>query len=117
MSQDERATLMEGKDSDYKPLKGTNFAHYQTDAEREAGMIKAREATDSWYSKVEAQSKFDSGIGIAYKQGGPVDALSRIAFFSAFFSLFGILATIASIRSLSVTFGGDIEIAGLTHLI
>jgi len=34
-----------------------------------------------------------------------------------FFALFSIIATIASIRSLSTTFGGDIEIAGLTRLI
>jgi hypothetical protein len=117
MSQDERAALMEKKNSDYKPLKGTDFANTLTPEEREAGMKTARKETETWFKKVEMQSKFDSGISIAYKEGGPVDALSRIAFFSAFFSLFGILATIAAIRSLSVTFGGDIEIAGLTHLI
>ena len=108
---------LEQEDSDYKPLKGPDFAATRSLEDREADMTAARDETDKWFSKVEMQSKFDSGISVAYKEGGPVDALARIAFFSAFFSLFGILATIASIRSLSVTFGGDIEIAGLTHLI
>ncbi|MFH2106123.1 MAG: hypothetical protein ABII22_02600 [Candidatus Micrarchaeota archaeon] len=51
------------------------------------------------------------------KDGGYVDITARIAFFSVFFSLFGLLATIAGIRSISMFLGGDLEIAGLTHLI
>lgn len=86
-------------------------------AQRDENLGTARNATQTWFNKVTNRSMFDQSVFVAFEPGGPVDALSRIAFFSTFFSLFGILATIAAIRSLSVTFGGDIEIAGLTHLI
>jgi len=125
MTAEERMRAMESSDKGSKPLDsdastgrpGADFGNITDISKREEGMLKARNATDDWFKKVSSQSKFDSGVFIAFKAGGPIDVLSRIAFFSVFFSLFGILATIAGIRSLSVTFGGDIEIAGLTHLI
>ncbi len=45
------------------------------------------------------------------------DIPARLIFFSMFFSFFGLMTTVATIRSLSGMFGGDLEIAGLTHLI
>ncbi|GEM_PF-4970866 len=45
------------------------------------------------------------------------DYTGRLMFFSFFFSFLGLMATVAGIRSLSMIFGGDIELAGLTHLI
>jgi len=124
-SASERMLSMESKDQGSKPLdadatlgrSGADFGKVTNISDREENMLKARNSTETWFKQVSSQSKFDSGVFIAFEPGGPVDVLSRIAFFSVFFSLFGILATIAAIRSLSVTFGGDIEIAGLTHLI
>jgi hypothetical protein len=49
--------------------------------------------------------------------GGVIDATARFTFFSMFFALLSIFSTIGAIRSLSPIFGGDIELAGLTHLI
>lgn len=46
-----------------------------------------------------------------------IDVLAKALFFSMFFSFLAIFATIASIKSLSPMLGGDVEIAGLTHLI
>lgn len=46
-----------------------------------------------------------------------IDVLAKAMFFSMFFSFLSIFATIAAIKSLSPMFGGDVEIAGLTHLI
>ncbi len=59
----------------------------------------------------------DNFVAISLEDGGVMDTVSRLTFFSVFFSFFGILGTIAAIRSLSITLGGDVEIAGLTHLI
>ncbi len=88
-----------------------------TDEEKEAAYEKAYEDGFSWFSLVSGQGKFDHFVGSAWKEGGPIDILSRLTFWSVFFALFGIIGTIAGIRSLSITFGGDIEIAGLTRLI
>jgi len=49
--------------------------------------------------------------------GGVIDATARFVFFSLFFSLLSVFATVGAIRSLSPLLGGDIELAGLTHLI
>ncbi len=49
--------------------------------------------------------------------GGVIDATARFVFFSMFFSMLSVFATIGAIRSLSPLLGGDIELAGLTHLI
>ncbi len=59
----------------------------------------------------------DNFVAISLEDGGVMDTIARLTFFSVFFSFFGVLATIAAIRSLSITLGGDTEIAGLTHLI
>lgn len=88
-----------------------------TDAERNASLVQARAAADSWFGTVSKQSMWDHFVDYAWEKNGPVDVLARLTFWSVFFSLFGILGTIAGIRSLSITFGGDIEIAGLTRLI
>ena len=57
------------------------------------------------------------GVFGNYFRGGIIDGTSRLVFFTFFFSFIGIMATIASIKSLSPILGGDIEIAGLTHLV
>ncbi len=96
---------------------GADFAKSVPLANRQAALANASNKTQEWFKKVSSVSKIDISVFSTYAPGGPVDALSRIAFFSTFFGLFGILATIATIRSISGTLGGDIEIAGLTHLI
>lgn len=53
----------------------------------------------------------------AAEQGGYIDVTSRLTFFSLVFSFLGVMATIAATKSMSEIFGGDLEIAGLTHLI
>ncbi len=53
----------------------------------------------------------------AFGDSGPIGAVGRLLFWSLFFGFLSVIATIASIRSLSITLGGDIEIAGLTRLI
>ncbi len=88
-----------------------------TEQQKEEAYKKAYADGDSWFSTVSGQGKFDKFVGTAWKEGGPIDILSRLTFWSLFFALFGIIGTIAGIRSLSITFGGDIEIAGLTRLI
>ncbi|MFH2100527.1 MAG: hypothetical protein ABII71_00365 [Candidatus Micrarchaeota archaeon] len=81
-------------------------------------MTNARASAEGWYDRVSSTNLLgDSFVTMAYEPGGMIDMLSRLTFFSVFFSLFSILGTIAAIRSLSMTFGGDIEIAGLTRLI
>lgn len=52
-----------------------------------------------------------------WNDGGHIEVTARFTFFSILFSLFAIFGTIASIRSLTMTLGGDIELAGLTRLI
>jgi hypothetical protein len=88
-----------------------------SEADRNASLAQARASADSWFGTVSRQSMWDSFVNFAWERNGPVDILARLTFWSVFFSLFGILGTIAGIRSLSITFGGDIEIAGLTRLI
>ncbi len=48
---------------------------------------------------------------------GVVNSMARVVFFSLFFSFLSIMSTIAAIKSLSPLLGGDVEIAGLTHLV
>jgi hypothetical protein len=88
-----------------------------TDAEKVEGLKQARKSTETWFEGVSKESKFDQFINHAWEANGPIDTLSRLTFWSLFFSLFSVIGTIAGIRSLSMTFGGDIEIAGLTRLI
>ncbi len=70
-----------------------------------------------WFLDVSSKNWYDKFIPRYWKANGLLEILARITFFSLFFSLFGIIGTIAAIRSLSVTFGGDLEIAGLTRLL
>ncbi len=97
-------------------LTSTRYAN-ASDADRNASMVSARAAGDSWFNAVSRENKIDHFLDFAWLANGPIDTLSRLTFWAMFFSLFGILATIAGIRSLSITFGGDVEIAGLTRLI
>ena len=88
-----------------------------SEADRNASMLNARAAGDRWFGAVSKENKIDHFLDFAWSANGPIDTLARLTFWAMFFSLFGILATIAAIRSLSTTFGGDVEIAGLTRLI
>jgi len=106
---------MSKKEDDIEELQG--LTEEEKEELKEQKMKEAREAGDSWFSAVSAISKVDQFVEFAWEPGGPVESLSRITFWSLFFSLFSIIGTIAAIRSLSITFGGDIEIAGLTRLI
>ncbi|MFH1785804.1 MAG: hypothetical protein ABH842_05230 [Candidatus Micrarchaeota archaeon] len=89
----------------------------KTDQEKEDAVKAASEHADSWFNSLSEENKADNFIGFAFEPNGPLDTLARLTFWSVFFALFSILGTIAGIRSLSITFGGDIEIAGLTRLI
>ncbi|MCP4646944.1 MAG: hypothetical protein GY852_04305 [bacterium] len=64
-------------------------------------------------SGAQSEAYIDSLIG----PGGVIDATARFVFFSMFFALLSVFSTIGAIRSLSPLLGGDIELAGLTHLI
>jgi hypothetical protein len=88
-----------------------------TEGEVNASLARSKEEVDNWYGSVSRESKLDKFINFAWEPNGPLDTLARLTFWSIFFSLFSIIGTIAAIRSLSTTFGGDIEIAGLTRLI
>jgi hypothetical protein len=89
----------------------------QGDAEVNQSLERAYQEVNSWYGSISKMNMFDKFIGMAWMPNGPLDSLSRITFWSVFFSLFSVIGTIAATRSLSNTFGGDIEIAGLTRLI
>jgi hypothetical protein len=116
---------MEQGDSDYMPMAGddglidlSSTEHEDaTDEEQDAALSTARDATNRYFLSVAEKSKESQFVPRAWDENGPVGTLSRITFWSLFFSLFSIIGTIAAIRSLSITFGGDIEIAGLTRLI
>jgi hypothetical protein len=92
-------------------------ADTRTNAQKDADMEAAYTEANNWFLTVSQENKVDDFPTLAYEPNGPLDTLSRLTFWSIFFALFSILATIAGIRSLSITFGGDIEIAGLTRLI
>ncbi len=88
-----------------------------TDAQTTDAMNSNYQKAESWLDVVSKESKFDQFISFAWSKNGPLDVAANFTFWAAAFSLFGLLASIAAIRSLSITFGGDIEIAGLTRLI
>lgn len=75
-----------------------------------------------WYSKL-SKTQFDEKemnslfLFELADPGGYIDSTSRLTFFSLAFSFLGVMATIAATKSMSEIFGGDLEIAGLTHLI
>ncbi|MDD5337008.1 MAG: hypothetical protein PHS02_00830 [Candidatus ainarchaeum sp.] len=74
-------------------------------------------------------SPVDSFLSGAYTKGATwnpasfdsvitgIDVLAKALFFAAFFSFISIFVTISGIKTLSPILGGDVEIAGLTHLI
>ncbi len=86
-------------------------------ADKDAAMATANKAAQSWFGTVSNFSAYDKFMNRVWVANGPIDGQARLTFWSVFFGLMGLLATIATIRSLAVTFGGDIEIAGLTRLI
>jgi hypothetical protein len=88
-----------------------------TDAQKQNTMESNYNKTETWLGVVSRTSKFDQFISFAWSKNGPLDVAANFTFWAMTFSLFGLLASIAAIRSLSITFGGDIEIAGLTRLI
>jgi hypothetical protein len=75
-----------------------------------------------WYDKL-SKTQFDekeSSSLLLFEladPGGYIDSASRLTFFSLAFSFLAVMATIAATKSMSEIFGGDLEIAGLTHLI
>jgi hypothetical protein len=71
----------------------------------------------SWFNQISRLGRIDSFISHVWSPNGYVESFSRLTFWSTFFSLLGILSTIAAIRSISTILGGDVEIAGLTRLI
>jgi hypothetical protein len=89
----------------------------RTDQEYNDSYQNAYDRGQDWFNNVSKQGKFDNFITFAWEPNGPIETLSRLTFWSVFFALFSVIGTIAGIRSLSITFGGDIEIAGLTRLI
>jgi|GEM_PF-578090 len=117
MNSEDYFEIMESRD-------GSGTVHFDlsdnttyTDQEMNDSYRRAYEAGRSWFDAVSREGKFDQFVTFAWEPNGPVETLSRLTFWSLFFSLFSIIGTIAGIRSLSITFGGDIEIAGLTRLI
>jgi len=70
-----------------------------------------------WFGELSSRNWYDKITPGYWKANGLLEVLARLTFFSLFFSLFGIIGAIASVRSLSATFGGDLEIAGLTRLL
>lgn len=86
-------------------------------ARREERIEQINQNAESWFDTVSSYSQTKSFTRRAFHPGGVIDILSRLTFYSVFFSLISVIGSIATIRSLSATFGGDIEIAGLTRII
>ncbi len=79
--------------------------------------VQRAEQSRSWFLDIVTRKWYDPFIPLQFESGGSFDVLGRLAFFATFFGIMAVLASIAAIRTLSVMLGGDIEIAGLTHLI
>ncbi len=94
-----------------------------SETEKQVAFDESQEGLENWFGGISKQNMMDKFITatgaepVYWGSNGFLEVLARLAFFSMFFALFGIIGTIAAIRSLSVTFGGDMEIAGLTRLI
>ena len=94
-----------------------------TEEEKQERYDTYADGFNSWFTTVSKQNMFDKLVGaigadpVYWGNNGFLEILARLTFFSLFFALFGVIGTIAAIRSISVTFGGDMEIAGLTRLI
>lgn len=94
-----------------------------SESEKEEEYKDYKEGMQNWFLTVSRQNMMDKLVGalnmdpVYWGPNGFLEIMARLTFFTLFFALFGIIGTIAAIRSLSVTFGGDMEIAGLTRLI
>lgn len=108
---------MEGKDNPAMIHFDLSNDDPHTEQQKEEAYTNAYEKGMAWFDNISREGKFDKFVTFAWEPNGPIESLSRLTFWSLFFSLFSIIGTIAGIRSLSITFGGDIEIAGLTRLI
>ncbi len=86
-------------------------------AAKAAQYVETQKKFMGWFGEISSKNWYDKITPGYWKSNGMLEILARLTFFSLFFSLFGIIGTIAAIRSLSATFGGDLEIAGLTRLI
>jgi hypothetical protein len=120
MSTEDYLRMMEGRGTGgvVPNIDLTSNAHASaTDAQRQAALTNARRVTDNWFIDASRRSRFDTYISTVWVRNGEVDVMSRVTFWSMFFSMLGVLSTIAATRSLSGLFGGDAEIAGLTRLI
>lgn len=99
---------------------GLDFCGVIDNAVEEGKKMKDMEdEVNIWGKELDQQNWYnpEKVITETLARGGYIDAVSRLTFFSLFFSFLGIMASIAAIKSLSAIFGGDLEIAGLTHLI
>ncbi len=99
---------------------GLDFCGVIDNAVEEGKKTKSMEdEVNIWGKELDQQNWYNPGkvITETLARGGYIDAASRLTFFSLFFSFLGVMATIAAIKSMSAIFGGDLEIAGLTHLI
>ncbi|MEM2909139.1 MAG: hypothetical protein QW171_03180 [Candidatus Bilamarchaeaceae archaeon] len=123
----QKATLREIESmSEEERLEVSNFGLPSKDGEqidlgrtteREREGILRRTADRAWeFLKDLTTRNFISDMS-EWRPNGYIDVVSRLTFYSVFFAFFGVLGTIAATRSLSATFGGDIELAGLTRLI
>ncbi len=106
-----------GQKTGILPSFDLNSNTQRSDDEVRKAMEDSRRKGDNFIDTVSKEGKYDDFITSVWTQNGPLDVLARITFWSLFFGLFSIIGTIGIIRSLSITFGGDIEIAGLTRLI
>lgn len=101
----------------------SNAYDEMSETEKDSAYSSYMDGMKTWFGSVSKKRFIDSLITRSgtdpgyWNNNGFLEILSRLAFFSLFFALFGIIGTIAAIRSISTTFGGDIEIAGLTRLI
>lgn len=110
-------------DTSASALASIDFCRIRTE-EDAAALTKAQNEQDAILKKFDDFLKKKSlyqeesiFVWEAAEPGGYIDSVSRLTFFSLFFSFLGVMATIAAVKSLSGLFGGDLEIAGLTHLI
>ena len=94
-----------------------------SDDEKEEAYRSYRDGFNNWFTTVSKQNMFDTLVSktgadpVYWGNNGFLEVLARLTFFSLFFAWYGIIGAIAAIRSISITFGGDMEIAGLTRLI
>jgi len=126
------------------PYKDPDMSQY-TDSQKESGeLLTLTQRENICKAPAEKESGFDvadewkSFVGLMFEiLGAPVSGVAwgeqfdewvfggngivmgmgRMVFFSLFFSFLAVMSTIAAIKSLSPLFGGDVEIAGLTHLV